>query len=86
MHDRGAIAPGKTADFLLLSDLETFEIEQVYKKGELVYESARPYVQEMKEEQFPEHFYQSEKLCMELTKNDFNITIPEVLKAASAGS
>ncbi|MFA1712459.1 adenine deaminase C-terminal domain-containing protein [Peribacillus frigoritolerans] len=79
MYDRGAIAPGKTADFLLLSDLEAFEIEQVYKKGELVYESSRPYVQEVKEEQFPEHFYQSVKLA-ELTENDFSITIPDELQ------
>ncbi|MFE4812583.1 adenine deaminase C-terminal domain-containing protein [Peribacillus simplex] len=79
MYDRGAIAPGKTADFLLLSDLETFEIEQVYKKGELVYESSRPYVQEVKERQFPGHFYQSVKLA-ELTENDFNITIPDMLE------
>ncbi|MGE7758420.1 adenine deaminase C-terminal domain-containing protein [Peribacillus sp. NPDC097895] len=76
MYDRGAIAPGKAADFLLVSNLETFDIEQVYKKGELVYESSRPYVQEVKERQFPEHFYQSVKLS-ELTENDFNIPISD---------
>lgn len=76
MYDRGAIAPGKAADFLLVSNLETFDIEQVYKKGELVYESSRPYVQEVKERQFPEHFYQSVKLA-ELTENDFNIPISD---------
>lgn len=32
----GAIAPGYTADLIVLSDLEQFTVEQVYKKGKLV--------------------------------------------------
>ncbi|MGV2644220.1 amidohydrolase family protein, partial [Clostridium perfringens] len=35
--DRGIIAPGKIADFILLSDLDSFEIEEVYKNGEVVF-------------------------------------------------
>ncbi|MFR3971623.1 MAG: amidohydrolase family protein, partial [Faecalibacterium prausnitzii] len=32
----GAVAPGYTADLIVLSDLEKFTVEQVYKKGKLV--------------------------------------------------
>ncbi|QRG68156.1 adenine deaminase [Brevibacillus choshinensis] len=38
LHDKGAIAPGYTADFLLLDDLEELIIGQVYKNGKLVAE------------------------------------------------
>ncbi|MFA7117205.1 MAG: adenine deaminase [Sphaerochaetaceae bacterium] len=36
MDDRGAIAPGRRADFLLLDDLSTFKPESVYVQGKLV--------------------------------------------------
>ena len=36
--DRGLIAPGRRADFILLDDLETLHIRAVYKNGTLVYE------------------------------------------------
>lgn len=35
--DRGQIAPGRKADFILLDDLETLHIQGVYKNGTLVY-------------------------------------------------
>ena len=34
--DRGVIAPGKKADFILLTDLKTIEIESTYKDGKLL--------------------------------------------------
>ncbi|MFC0524316.1 adenine deaminase [Pontibacillus salicampi] len=36
LHDKGAIAPGYAADFLLLDNLEEITIAEVYKGGELV--------------------------------------------------
>ncbi|WP_079525307.1 adenine deaminase [Halobacillus hunanensis] len=36
LQDKGAIAPGYDADFLLLDELESITIEQVYKSGQLV--------------------------------------------------
>jgi adenine deaminase len=38
LRDIGGIAPGYDADLLILNDLEKFDIEQVYKKGKLVYD------------------------------------------------
>jgi adenine deaminase len=36
LYDRGAIAPGFVADLVVLDDLETFQVESVYKDGLLV--------------------------------------------------
>ena len=38
----GAIAPGYKADLVILNDLETVEVYQVYKKGRLVAENGKP--------------------------------------------
>ncbi len=38
MNDRGAIAPGRRADLVILSDLKTIQIHQVYRGGKLVAE------------------------------------------------
>jgi adenine deaminase len=40
LHDRGAIAPGRIADFILLSDLAVFDIASVYKRGKRVEKGA----------------------------------------------
>jgi adenine deaminase len=36
LYDRGAIAPGFVADMVVLNDLNTFQVESVYKDGVLV--------------------------------------------------
>ncbi len=36
LYDRGAIAPGFAADLIVLDDLQTFQVESVYKDGLLV--------------------------------------------------
>jgi adenine deaminase len=41
LFDRGWIAPGKRADFIVLDDLATFTINQVYVAGRLVYDRIR---------------------------------------------
>jgi len=41
LRDIGGIAPGYDADLLILSDLENFKIDKVYKKGNLVYENGK---------------------------------------------
>lgn len=62
MYDRGVIAPGKLADFLLISELESFHIQEVYKKGTKVYDETIPYVQEESSQAFPSSFYESVNL------------------------
>ncbi|TWI76811.1 adenine deaminase [Desulfobotulus alkaliphilus] len=41
LKDRGAIAPGKRADFVVIGDLEALHIEAVYVKGKRVAERGR---------------------------------------------
>ncbi|CAG7648512.1 adenine deaminase C-terminal domain-containing protein [Paenibacillus allorhizosphaerae] len=72
MHDRGAIAPGKIADFMLVSDIRDLTIEQVYKRGSKVYDVIEPYKPKANERAFPQHFYESVKLA-ELTETDFQV-------------
>ena len=38
LNNRGAIAPGYLADFVVIDNWENFEIEMVYKKGKLMYD------------------------------------------------
>lgn len=72
MYDRGVIAPGKLADFLLVSDLAELAIEQVYKRGRKVYDAAEPYVQPPPRRRFPEAYYRSVRLP-QLTEADFAV-------------
>jgi adenine deaminase len=41
LYNRGAIAPGFVADLVLLDDLDTFQVESVYKDGVLVAQNGR---------------------------------------------
>ncbi len=67
LEDRGMIAPGRLADFILLSDLSSFKIHSVYKNGEEVTS-----MKENHHQTFPEHFYQSIK-CKKASREDFQL-------------
>ena len=41
IKNKGAIAPGYMADFIILNDLNTFNIDKVYKKGQLVVDNGQ---------------------------------------------
>lgn len=41
LYDKGAIAPGYAADLVILSDLEKFKVEKVFKSGKLAAESGK---------------------------------------------
>lgn len=77
LKDRGAIAPGKVADFVLLRDLREFSISRVYKGGRLVFDGKVEY--KVNKSMFPPHFYQSIKLD-KLSPEDFDIKAPGDLK------
>ena len=67
--DRGAIAPGKIADFLLLSDLDTFAVSATYKNGKCIWRRGQDEREQPAQEQhgpdrgqdmrFPEPYYHS---------------------------
>ncbi len=60
LHDRGTLAPGRLADFLILKDVESFEIHQVFKRGRLVQPcNVRRTSESASHMQFPTKFYQS---------------------------
>ncbi len=72
LDDRGMIAPGKLADFVLLADLESFEPEAVYKSGKCVFrkdrmEACQKYGDFL---QIPAYFYRSVR-CRKATEDDF---------------
>ena len=81
LFDRGSIAPGKISDFILLSDLESFKIESVYKNGEIVYSKKSG----IREEHFNNKtnirsdFYNSIKLS-KITKDDLIVKVPSKFK------
>lgn len=73
LDDRGSIAPGKIADFILLSDIDNFNIDSVYKKGKLVFDGDVQYKESSKA--FPEKFYKSINLEY-LSEADFKVPAP----------
>lgn len=74
LNDRGAIAPGKIADFILLDSLDNFSIHSVYKNGRCVYQIHRNIVIEEEKSTFPKEFYQSIH-CAKANPTDFEIEV-----------
>ncbi|WP_313893971.1 adenine deaminase C-terminal domain-containing protein [Psychrobacillus sp.] len=74
LYDRGSIAPGKIADFLLVSDVESLSIDCVYKNGKLVFDASQEYEQQVTGRQFPASFYESVKL-EQLEASDFDVKV-----------
>ena len=73
LKHRGAIAPGYRADLLVVSDLEEFKVEKVYKKGKLVAEDGKICIDvrdfKGREDEYP-RVYHSFKM-RELSSQDF---------------
>lgn len=81
LFDRGVIAPGKKADFLLIDDLETLHIAQTFIDGKEVYNfmDEKKYIPT--NYKFPEKFYKSvqvEKVTEEIFKIPTNSTTSSV--------
>ncbi|MEM0117440.1 MAG: adenine deaminase [Conexivisphaerales archaeon] len=79
-YDLGAIAPGKTADILLVDDFENFRVQKVISSGKLVAESGRLVIN-IEERRFNEKALSTvkvKKVSMDDMKIDFGIRDGEV--------
>ncbi|MBW4848210.1 MAG: amidohydrolase family protein [Lachnospiraceae bacterium] len=72
LDDRGMIAPGKLADFVVLDDLVSFCPSAVYKNGKKHEKST-----DTPKVVFPDHFYQSIK-CRLALASDFSLNRCEI--------
>ncbi len=71
LYDRGAIAPGKLADFVLLEDPAALSPLSVYKNGVQIF-SRKNRREQQASYRFPEDFYQS--ICLpQVTLADFRV-------------
>lgn len=73
--DRGTIAPGKIADFILLDNIKEFNINSVYKNGNEIYKKG-DLIYKDSINKFPEKYYDSIKL-KKISEDDFKIKLKE---------
>ncbi|MFC6464080.1 adenine deaminase C-terminal domain-containing protein [Marinilactibacillus sp. GCM10026970] len=73
-QDRGAIAAGLKADFILLDDLNKLTISEVYKDGQLKHQKGDAFDYPETKPVFPAHFYQSIE-CEKLEAEDLIIKV-----------
>lgn len=78
LFDRGTIAPGKMADFILIDDIKEFDIYEVYKNGEVVFNKYNGLKEEYftKKSNFDKKFYNSIKLN-KITKENLLVKVPQ---------
>ena len=78
LFDRGTIAPGKIADFILLDDIKKINIYEVYKNGEVVFNKYNGLKEEyfMKKSNFHKKFYNSIKFN-QITKEHLLVKVPK---------
>ena len=75
-YDRGAIAPGKLADFMLLKDPSVLKPEAVFKNGVSIYVKGEPQLPlSASTYEFPADFYRSVQLP-EIFLKDFQVNAP----------
>lgn len=74
-RDRGSIAPGKWADFVVLDNLTDFNILATYKKGRLIYDCYNKDQFVPGKNSFPEDFYKSIHLAR-VTADKFVLPAP----------
>lgn len=79
LRDRGAVAPGKLADFTLLDDLCNFTVSMVFKKGKKVYDASDDKTPDVKKSSFPPEFYHSVRIDP-LCEEQFKIKAPSASK------
>lgn len=74
--DMGQIAPGRYADFLLVSDLNDFRPEKVFAKGKLLAVSGEWQV-DLPEHEYPEWAARSVNMKRPLVKDDFKLVVDQ---------
>lgn len=74
LHDRGAVAPGKKADFILVDDLEKFTITNTYINGQEIYNCEDKKEFSSLSYKFPEDFYHSVKV-KNITAENLKISV-----------
>lgn len=79
--DRGTIAPGKLADFILLDSIEDFNIYEVYKNGKMVFNRDKGLKEEFFEDKskLDYRFYNSIELN-NITKESLEVKVPNKYK------
>ena len=75
LREKGAIAPGRIADFAVLSDLQAFAVAQVWRAGRQVYVRGAEQEEAPRDTSFPPHFYRSVHLAPR-TAEDFVLRAP----------
>lgn len=71
--DRGAIAPGKIADFVLLEDLNNLEVYETYKAGKCIFnKNLKSNLSKNESYRFPEEYYKSINMP-KLTEEAFKV-------------
>ena len=71
LNSKGSLAPGKEADFVVLDDPRSFQVEQTYIAGQKVYDRTQPQAGRGRQKSsFPAHFFQSVHL-QEMQGKDF---------------
>ena len=75
LREKGAIAPGRIADFAVLSDLQAFAVAQVWRAGRQVYVRGVEQEEAPRDTSFPPHFYRSVHLAPR-TAEDFILRAP----------
>ena len=82
-NELGCIAPGRQADFLLLSDLAGVKVEQVFVSGQKV-AAAGKLSREITGPEYPPKVYNSIKIPSPLQTSDFILAEPRGQKEAQA--
>ncbi len=73
LFDRAMIAPSRISDFVILDDLESFSIDEVWKNGELVYKKGEKEKEILHPE--TESYVLSSIKRKEVSKEDFSFSI-----------
>ncbi|WAA13154.1 adenine deaminase [Fervidibacillus halotolerans] len=81
LKQKGAIAPGFTADFLIIEDLKTLTIEEVYKAGKLIAKNGQYLRLDSSEQRFKFATNSIHLNSNQLTKKDLAIHVKNNQKA-----